>query len=616
MINNAGSGHPGIVLSSATTLYCLYRYHLNVNPDDSNWINRDRFVLSAGHGSSLLYATLFMSKFNLTIDDLKKFRHAFSKTPGHPEVNITDGVDVSTGALGQGIGTSVGLALGEKILKQKYNDIDYKVYVLVGDGDLMEGVSYEACSLAGTLKLNNLIILYDSNNTSLDGNINYSFKENVRDRFSSFGFNTYLVNDGNNIDEINRAIESAKNSNVPSFIEIKTIIGQGLSYEGSNKAHGGVLSNEETISLKSKLGISDEAFYYDESYRDYLYSKIKERVMDNYSKTNYSLKNNTYDLLNNNWTFNNDEALRDSNVQFIKYFNDNIDLFVGGSADLGSTTKTYLKEYKDISFNDYNGKNIWFGVREHAMGTILNGLALTGFITYGSTFLSFFDYMKPAIRMSALMKLPVIYIFTHDSVLIGQDGPTHQPIEQLSNLRSIPNMKVYRPADSKELLACWQLIINSKYNPSSLILSRTNTKLLNLTNISLACNGGYIFYKEKNVLEYVIISSGTELCIANDIVSELSIKGYNNVRVVSMPCIEQYINCSNEYKESVIPTNVEVIIIEAGSSFGWHRITNNKIHYITIDTFGISGTKEEVLDYLNYSYNDIKNEVYNIMNIK
>lgn len=617
MINNACSGHPGIVLGAAPILYCLYRYHLNINPNDPTWINRDRFVLSAGHGSALLYSTLFMSGFDLSIDDLKCFRRANSKTPGHPEVGITPGVDSSTGALGQGIGTAVGMALGEKLLSQKNNNIDYKVYVLVGDGDLMEGVSYEACSLAGTLKLNNLIILYDSNNNSLDGSTNLSFNENVIDRFKSMGYNTYLINNGNNLSEINSVIRSAKESDLPSFIEIKTKIGEGLSYEGTSKAHGGIISNEELISLKNKLGVDNIDFYYNEEYRNYMKNEIVNRVIDKYNSTNFKHNNKEYNLFNNNWIFKNTkEATRDSNIVFMDYLSNNIDNFIGGSADLGSTTKTYLNKKGDITFNNYSGHNIWFGVREHAMGTILNGLALVGFKPYGSTFLSFSDYMKPAIRMSAIMNLPVIYIFSHDSVLIGPDGPTHQPIEQLASLRSIPNMKVFRPADSKELLACWQIIINSNNNPSSLILSRTETIIHDNTDSQLALNGGYIYLKEKSNLKYTIVSSGTELLVARTIGEELNNLGYDNFRIVSMPSIEQYLLNNDEYKNSIIDNNSEVIVIEAGSSFGWHRICSNKIHYITIDNFGISGNKDEVLEYLNYTYDDIKNKVYNIMNIK
>ena len=643
MINNAGSGHPGILLDAAPILYCLYANHLNINPIDPNWFNRDRFILSAGHGSALLYATLFMAGYSLSIDDLKQFRHANSNTPGHPEIRVTPGVDCSTGALGQGFATAVGMALGEKILKERYrvtaNEslLDYNVYVLVSDGDLMEGISYEAASFAGNMVLDNLIVLYDSNDVSLDGPLNKTFTENVRGRFESMGFETFLVKNGNELSEINKCITRAKNSNKPSFIEIKTKIGQGLSTEGTNNSHGGTLSESETSNLKRILNLPNDKFYYNEQARTYFRSSISKRVDYKYNTSNkqyrdyvekishgdktlasYMINNEfNYDLLNLNWIFENDkvEATRDSNKMFIDYLNKNIKTFIGGAADVGSTTKTYMSSYNDVDSSNYNGFNIWYGVREHAMGAITNGLALANLKPYCSTFLSFADYMKPAIRQAALMKLPVTYIFSHDSVLIGQDGPTHQPIEQLAMLRSIPNMKVFRPADAKELLGCWQIILNSNHNPSSLILSRTDVKMHQNTDSKFATYGGYIYYKEQSNLEYVIVSSGTELTYARNIGYELVQKGINNFRIVSMPCIEQFLSCNKEYKDMIIPANVEVIVIEAGSSFGWHRITDNHINYICIDEFGTSGTKDEVLDFVNFKYEDVKNKVFNIMNI-
>ena len=639
MINNAGSGHPGIVLSSAPILYALYSNHLNINPIDVNWFNRDRFVMSAGHGSAVLYSTLFMCGISFNIDDLKQFRRANSLTPGHPEVS-TPGVEASTGPLGQGIGTAVGIALGEKILHERYKInskeslIDYKVYVLVGDGDLMEGISYEASSLAGTLNLDNLIILYDSNNVTLDGNTSMSFKENVRERFESFGFSTYLVKDGSNISEINKAISKAKTAGKPAFIEIKTIIGKGIEGEGTNKVHGGVVPPCEVSNLKTKLGIPDTPFYYDQELIEVERKKIGSRVDEKYKKSTIEYRNYidncggdktlahymfnnefNYDLLDVNFNIdsNKKEATRDSNKVFMEYLAKNIKTFVGGSCDLGSTTKTYLDSFSDITSNDFSGNNIWFGIREHAMGAILNGLALTNLKPYGSTFLSFSDYLKPALRMSALMKLPVTYIFTHDSILIGQDGPTHQPIEQLSQLRSIPGMKVFRPSDIKELQACWHVILNSNHNPSSLILSRTEVEQHTNTNTRYACNGGYIYYKEKEELEYILVATGTELSYARNIGYELIQKGYNNVRIVSMPCIEEFLTKPKDYRDLVLPRNKKVIVIEAGSSFGWHRIYNDKIYYITVEDFGISGTKDEVLKYTKFDYETVKNKIFNII---
>lgn len=640
MINNAGSGHPGIVLSSAPILYTLYANHLNVNPIDCKWFNRDRFIMSAGHGSAVLYATLFMSGFPITIDDLKKFRRVNSITPGHPEVGVTPGVECTTGALGQGIATAVGAALGEKILHERYKVnskeslIDYNVYVLVGDGDLMEGVSYEAASLAGTLKLDNLVILYDSNNVSLDGNINMTFKENVRARFEAMGFTTFLVKDGNNVSEISKAITKANGTNTPTFIEIKTKIGSGLSYEGTNKAHGGIVPNGEVSNLKAGLSIPNTLFYFNQNLIENLRRKIGARIDSKYKistkqyrdyietcggdKTlaSYMFNNEfNYDLLNVNWNIemNRKEATRDTNKLFMSYLSKNIKTFVGGACDVASSTKTYIDNLGDITSDNFNGSNIWFGVREHAMGCILNGMALVNLKPYGSAFLSFADYLKPALRMSALMKLPVTYIFSHDSILVGQDGPTHQPVEQLSMLRSIPNMKVFRPADIKELLACWQVILNSNHNPSSLILSRTEVEVHQNTSSKYAVNGGYIYFKEPTDLEYIMVASGTELTYARNIGYELIQKGYNKFRIVSMPSIEEFLSKPKNYRDLVLPRNKKVIVIEAGSSFGWHRIYDGKIYYMVVENFGVSGTKDEVLKYAKYDYETIKLRIFNII---
>ncbi len=642
MINEAKSGHPGIVLGAAPILYSLYSKHLNVNSNDPIWFNRDRFVMSAGHGSALLYATLFMCGYSLTIDDLKKFRHSNSKTPGHPELGVTPGVDCSTGPLGQGIATSVGMALGEKILAERYrinkNEslIDYRVYALVGDGDLMEGVSYEACSLAGTLKLNNLIVVYDSNDISLDGSTNKTFTENVRSRFEAMGWTTYLVKDGNNLANLNHTLDKAKKASNPVFIEVKTKIGDGSLLMGTNKVHGGTLTSEDIMQLKSKLQMPMEPFAYQEEARQYFRSKLSERVNDKYKKTNniyndyvmgvckgdktlagYLFNNDFhYNLLKLEWDLRDHqkEATRDSNATFIYYLCRNIKTFIGGSADLGTSTKTYVKELPDITSSNFNGNNIWFGVREHAMGAILNGLALVNMKPYGSTFLSFADYLKPAMRMSALMHLPVTYIFSHDSINVGPDGPTHQPVEQLAMLRSIPNMKVFRPADMKELLGCWQVILNSNDNPSSLILSRQEVELHHNTDAKMTLLGGYIYFKEQAPLKYILVASGTELAYARNIGYDLLQKGIRNFRIVSMPSIEQFLECQEEYRYNILPNHILKIVIEAGSSFGWHRLGDN-VTTIGVENFGISGMKDEVLTSMHYDYDSVRDKVFNIMHI-
>lgn len=632
MINQAKSGHPGIVLGAAPILYILYKNHLNINPIDSTWINRDRFVMSAGHGSALLYSVLFMCGFGLTVDDLKNFRHLNSKTPGHPEVGVTPGVDCSTGPLGQGVANAVGMALGQKILKERYRInnnkslVDYNIYALVGDGDLMEGISYEACSLAGTLKLNNLIVLYDSNDISLDGPISKTFTENVRGRFEAMGWDTFFVKDGNNLKEIDKMITKAKKSSKPALIEIKTKIGYGSKLVGTNEVHGKPLSADDIAQLKNQLGLPTEPFFVNTDELTKLRAYISNRVNPKYMEWNnnyqeyvrlcngdntvasYLFHNNfNYDLFSLNWSFpaNMKQALRDTNNIFIQYLNNNIKTVAGGSADLASTTKTYLKDGVDVSASNYSGNNIWFGVREHSMGAILNGMALVNVKAYGSTFLSFADYLKPAMRMSALMKLPVTYIFTHDSISVGPDGPTHQPIEQLAMLRSIPGMKVYRPADAKELLGCWQSILNSNHNPSALVLSRNEVELLAGSNPSQTVMGGYVLQQETSPLKLILVATGTEVQVAKNIANEFLRVGEGGIRVVSMPCVETYLERGNKYQESILPTGVRKIIIEAGSSFGWHRIMKNGDSIISLDTFGYSGTKDEVLHAMNFSYEQI-----------
>lgn len=646
MINIAGSGHPGIVLGAAPIIYTVYANHMNISVNDPKWINRDRFVLSAGHGSALLYATLFMAGYDLSIDDLKNFRKINSKTPGHPEYGVTPGVDMSTGPLGQGFASAVGMALAGKKLNSKYkfqkknsfeNErslIDYHVYVLCGDGDLMEGVSYEAASLAGTLNLDNLIVLYDSNNVSLDGDTSNTFTENVIDRFKAMGWHTDLVKDGNDISDIDRAIDKAKRSLKPSLIEVRTIIGQGSIWEGTNKVHGKCLDKDDIINLKGKLLIPNEPFFVDHTLLKQFRSKISERSNIKYEIFNHnyndyvseylggddsSLKylfNNkmSVDLFTHRWDFDYEkkEATRVSNGDVLNELVKFIPNLFGGSADLSSSTNTYLKDCGDIKDEHYDGKNIWFGVREHAMGAILNGLALSPFRVFGSTFLVFSDYLKPSIRLAALMDLPVAYMFTHDSINIGQDGPTHQPIEQLASLRSIPNMYVYRPADKKEIIGCYQSILNSDH-PSALILSRNEVSILNDTSYEETLKGAYIVRKEQKKLNGIIIATGTEVHTAYHIAYELYEKDSIDLRVISMPSMEVFKEQSEEYKSNLIPIGYKTFVIEAGSSFGWHEFVYNDKYLMTVDKFGISGSKDDVLNYCDFSYEQIKEKIEKLL---
>lgn len=622
MIDKAGSGHPGIALGSAPILYTLYAKHMNIIANEPKFENRDLFVLSAGHGSALLYATLYMAGFDISLDDLKNFRRINSKTPGHPEIK-TPGVDCSTGLLGQGIATAVGMALASKLKNKKYTMpkksklgkdqslFDNYVYVLCSDGDLMEGISYEATSLAGTLKLNNLIVLYDSNNITLDGSKDNTFTENVIDRFKALNWNTILVKDGNSISSIDKAIIEAKKSDLPTLIEIKTVIGNGSINENTNIVHGNPLNKDDITKLKIKLNVNPEEFY------------VNKKAKENFSKQIYTRSIKKFDLFNKqckNLNYNNEykinlkdithplnESLRDSNNRILHEIEKQLPNFIGGSADVATSTKAYLNN----NITDFVGNNIIFGVRENSMGAILNGLALCNYVPFGSTFLAFSDYMKPSIRMSAFMNLNVTYLFTHDSINIGQDGPTHQPIEQLSMLRSIPNMNVFRPCDAKELCGCWEYIINN-HKPSCLILSRNEVKLCENSTNDVSC-GGYIIRKEINKLHAIIVATGSEVATCIEIANYLYDKYKVDIRVISMPCRELYLNQSDEYKESIIPKGYRTIVVETGCKYGWESFVYDDKYLITTDKFGFSGTTEEVLDEFGFSYKILLEKIINLL---
>ena len=644
MITNAKSGHPGIVLSAAPILYTLYSKHINVDVKNPKWINRDRFVMSAGHGSALLYSVLHFAGFDIKIDDLKDFRKIDSITPGHPEYGVTPGVDMSTGPLGQGIASAVGMAIAGKILSKKYvlpkmgniekgeSVFDYKVYVLCGDGDLMEGISYEAASLAGTLNLDNLIVLYDSNNISLDGDTSNTFTENVLERFKAAGWYTDLVRNGNDVNAIDNAISKAKAAQAPAIIEVKTIIGSGTKYEGTNAIHGKPLKVEEVKELKQKLGVNDLEFYVDDnlvqSFRKSMSERNKKAINnwndnykkyvnlyldDNEEKINYLFgKDDVIDLLNINVNNVEKKSTRDLNNIVMQKIAELVPNFIGGSADLASSTKTYLNDYGDIKDGHYDGRNIWFGVREHAMGAILNGLALSNFKVFGSTFLTFSDYVKPAIRMSSLMNLPVTYIFTHDAISIGEDGPTHQPIEQITSLRAIPNLNVFRPADMNELIGSWNYIINSN-KPNSIVLSKQEFEPLITTDKNKINKGAYIVRKETNRLNGIIIATGSDLYTALDVANALFEEKRLDIRVISMPCMELFLEQSKEYYEELLPIGYKVIVIESSSSLGWYQFVYNKNYLITVDNFGASGNPNDVLKKMNFDYETIKKKVESLL---
>lgn len=614
-ISKAGSGHPGIALGAAPILYTLYSKHLNIDVLDEKWINRDRFVLSAGHASALLYSMLYMSGFDISINDLKEFRQIDSVTPGHPEYGVTKGVDMSTGPLGQGIASAVGMAISAKYLKEKFNGlISYNTYVLCSEGDLMEGVSYEACSLAGNLKLDNLIVILDSNKVTLDGSLKDSFDEDILKRFEAMGWYTQVVADGNNPLLIDMAINKAKRcKGQPSFIEVKTVIGKGSLLQGTNKVHGGTLTKEDIRQLRVKLSVDTDLFKNIRNLRKEMANFIRIRVMHDKKKweVKYNAYLNTcdsdtkrfllslnedkrYDVtkLFNDALFDDDE-LRNINSKVMNTIADNYPCFLGGSADTASSCKTYLKSFVDFNSTSLNGKNIRYGVREHAMGAITNGIALSGLRPFASTFLAFSDYLKPSIRMASLMNIPSIFVFTHDSVNIGEDGPTHQPVEQLAMLRSIPNFYVYRPCDANEVIGSWHTALNND-KPSSIVISRNKVVNLSTTDPLMVKKGAYIVRKEKKKLFGIIIATGSEVALAIDIAEKLSRKNME-IRVVSMPCTRLFNEQPQSYKDEILPIGYKTFVIERASKFGWHKYVYNDKYIMGIDEFGYSGKEEDVL---------------------
>ena len=632
-ISKAKSGHPGIALGAAPILYTLYSKHMKIDVKDDKWINRDRFVMSAGHGSSLLYATLYMSGFDLSINDLKNFRQLGSNTPGHPEVGITPGVDASTGPLGQGIATAVGMAAASKYLSENFNGlINYDTYVLCGEGDLMEGISYEACSLAGTLKLGNLIVLYDCNNVTLDGDLSKSFNEDILKRFDSLGWHTDKVLDGNNTILIDMAISKAKRiTDKPSFIQIKTTIGKDSLLEGTNKVHGTPLTKEDIRQLKDKLNLDTDLFNNISKLRKEMANFIRIRV--NHDKKNWDIKYNAYlnscnedtkrfllslkedkrydvTKLFKDYVFDDDE-LRKTNGKIMNVIANNYASFIGGSADVSSSTKTYLDRFGDFSSSNYSGKNIWFGIREHAMGAFINGMSLCGLRPFASTFLAFSDYMKPSIRLASLMNIPSTFIFTHDSVTVGEDGPTHQPVEQLAMLRSIPNFYVYRPCDANEIIGSWQTILNND-KPSALVLSRNKCENLETTDPLLVKKGAYIVRKEKSKLFAIIIATGSEVSLAVNIAEKLSSKGMET-RVVSMPCTRLFEEQPESYRNEILPLGYKTFVIERASKFGWNKYVYNDKYIMGIDSFGMSGKKEDVLKELKLDEESIYKKIEKLL---
>jgi transketolase len=641
-VQKANSGHPGLPMGAAPTAYALWGKIMKHNPLNPNWENRDRFVLSAGHGSTLLYSLLHLFGYGLQLDDLKNFRQLDSLTPGHPEYKHTSGVEITTGPLGQGIANAVGMAWAESHLSAKFNKpnkeiVDHFTYVICGDGCLMEGISAEAASLAGTLGLGKLVLLYDSNNISIEGSTDIAFTENVLDRFKSYNWHTQLVQDGNNLEEILNSIENAKNETTkPSIIEIKTLIGHGSpNKQGKASAHGEPLGNDE-ISL-TKKGFnweSTEDFYIPENVKTHI-QLIKDKLsleeikwnelLESYKKEYPELYKewvlwNTKDideqlLLNDDfWNYEGDIATRISSEQVLNKVCKLVPNLIGGSADLAPSTKTIMKERTHYSKDNTIGSNLHFGVREHAMTAIANGMVVHGGLrVYISGFFVFSDYMKPAMRLSALMGLPVINILTHDSIGVGEDGPTHQPIEHLAALRATPDFTVLRPCDTNETAAAWYLAL-TRNSPSALVLSRQNLKLQKETGKS-ALKGGYILKDSKNP-KIILMGSGSEIDLLYKAYEQLSNKGIDS-RIVSMMSFEVFEEQTVEYKESVLPNNIRLrVAVEAGSSLGWHKYTGLDGAVIAIDSFGASAPAEQLFVKYGFTVEAIVNNCLNLLKIK
>ncbi|MCL2676467.1 MAG: transketolase [Streptococcaceae bacterium] len=632
-IQKANSGHPGLPLGAAPMAYVLWSKFLNVNPETSrNWSNRDRFVLSAGHGSAMLYSLLHLSGYEVSMDDLKNFRQWQSKTPGHPEVDWTDGVEATTGPLGQGIADAVGMAMAEAHLaatynKPNFNIVDHYTYALNGDGDLMEGVSQEAASLAGKLKLGKLVLFYDSNNISLDGDLSMAFTDDVKMRFESYGWQHILVKDGNNLEEIAQAVEMAKaEANKPTIIEVKTIIGFGAEKQGTSAVHGAPLGAEGITFAKKAYGWDYPEFTVPDQVNarfeetiikrgteleatwDKLFTDYASQYPELAKQYKQAFANETPELNLTKHELGSSKASRVTSQEAIQEISAQMPNFWGGSADLSASNNTMVKADTDFQPDNYAGRNIWFGVREFAMGTIMNGMALHGGTrVYGGTFFVFSNYMLPAVRMAALQELPVTYVWTHDSIAVGEDGPTHEPVEQLASIRSMPNLDVIRPADGNEVNAAWCRAVNSMTRPTALVLTRQNLTVLEGT-AQLAeeglNRGAYIISKEEGTLEGIIIATGSEVALALEAKKSLG----NSIRVVSMPSMNIFDEQSASYKEEILPSSVRRRLgIELGSSFGWAKYIGLDGATVTVDQWGASAPADKVLSEYGFTVENVVN---------
>ncbi|MBT2648601.1 transketolase [Bacillus sp. ISL-34] len=638
-IEKANSGHPGMPMGAAPMAYKLWTEYMNHNPKNPDWFNRDRFVLSAGHGSMLLYSLLHLSGYGLSIEDLKSFRQWGSKTPGHPEYGHTAGVDATTGPLGQGIAMAVGMAMAERHLAESYNRdsynvVDHYTYSICGDGDLMEGVSAEAASLAGHLQLGRLVVLYDSNDISLDGDLSQSFSESVADRFKSYGWQYIRVEDGNDLQEIAKAIEEAKTDDArPTLIEVKTVIGYGSpNRSGKSAVHGAPLGADELkLTKEAYKWTFEEDFHVPEE----VYSHFNEAVVDagaqkeeawnelfkNYKEAHPELAQQLELAIKGELPAEWDQeipvyeegktlASRASSGEVLNAIAKRVPSFIGGSADLAGSNNTAIKGETDLLPGNYSGRNIWFGVREFAMGAALNGMALHGGLkVYGGTFFVFSDYLRPAIRMAALMGLPVNYVFTHDSIAVGEDGPTHEPIEQLASLRAMPNLGVIRPADGNETAAAWKVAMESTNKPTALVLTRQGLPTIKDTSETAyegVSKGAYIISAaKKEVADALLLATGSEVNLAVEAQKALANEGID-VSVISMPSWDRFETQSKEYKQSVInPAVKKRLAIEVASPFGWDRYAGDEGEILAINHFGASAPGGKIMEEFGFTVENV-----------
>ncbi|WP_078554510.1 transketolase [Bacillus alkalicellulosilyticus] len=635
-IEKANSGHPGMPMGAAPMAFALWTKFMNHNPKNPEWFNRDRFILSAGHGSMLLYSLLHLTGYDLSLEDLQNFRQWGSKTPGHPEFGHTPGVEATTGPLGQGIAMAVGFAMAERHLASTYNKdnfpiVDHYTYSICGDGDLMEGVSHEAASLAGHLKLGRLVVLYDSNDISLDGDLDLSFSENVEQRYKAYGWQVIRVEQGNDVEEISKALEAAKADDRPTLIEIKTTIGYGSpNKSGKSASHGSPLGSDEVKLTKEAYAWSYENEFHIPEEASKLFAEVQQNGQQQENEWNelFAKYEQEYPELAKQFAtavkgelpegWDKDApvyetgkgvATRSASGDAINAFAPHIPQLIGGSADLAGSNKTLMNNESNYNRDDYSGRNLWFGVREFAMGAAVNGMALHGGLkVFGATFFVFSDYLRPAVRLSALMNLPVIFVFTHDSIAVGEDGPTHEPVEQLASFRAMPGLSVIRPGDGNETIAAWKVALESKDTPTLLVLTRQDLKTIAGTAENAyegVQKGAYVVSKANGKVDALLLASGSEVPLAVEAQQVLEKDGIH-AQVVSMPSWDRFEKQSAEYKESVIPSHVKARLgIEMGSSLGWSKYIGDHGDVIAIDTFGASAPGEKIMDEYGFSVENV-----------